>query len=113
MPFRHRFSGPGDPGMDRAALTAAVRHVRALAAGRGAEALTDGELLRAFTTRGDEAAFATLVRRHGPLVLGTCRRALRNAHDAEDAFQATFIILARRAAAIPRLESLAGWLHGV
>src|SRR5436190_4659509 len=99
--------------MSRATLTAAVRHVRALAAGRGANDPTDGDLLRAFAVAGDGDAFAVLVKRHGPLVLGVCRRVLQRLHDAEDAFQATFVLLAQRAVALKGSVSLAGWLHGV
>src|SRR5207248_292090 len=73
----------------------------------------DGELLRQFVARRDEAAFAALLARHGPLVLGVCRQLLGDVHDAEDAFQAVFLILAKRAASICRRESLSAWLHRV
>src|SRR5262249_42961899 len=75
--------------------------------------MTDGQLLECFLTRRDEAAFAALVRRHGPMVLGVCRRMLHNPHDAEDAFQATFPVLGRKAATIARRELLGNWLYGV
>jgi RNA polymerase sigma factor (sigma-70 family) len=76
----------------------------------------DEQLLERFLARRDEAAeeaFAELVRRHGPMVLGACRRILRDAHEAEDAFQATFLVLARKAAAVVRREKVASWLYCV
>src|SRR5262245_45602416 len=73
----------------------------------------DPELLAAFARRRDEDAFALLVRRHGPLVYGVCRRWLREPADVEDAFQATFLVLVKRAESINRPERLANWLHGV
>ena len=74
---------------------------------------SDARLLERFTADRDEAAFATLLRRHGPMVLGVCRRVLRNPHDADDAFQATFLILVRRAASLQSPAQVGGWLHGV
>src|SRR4051812_46167739 len=75
--------------------------------------MTDSDLLERFVTAQDESAFEGLVRRHGPMVLGLCRRALRDDHEAEDAFQATFMVLVRNARTIRKRESLASWLYGV
>src|SRR5262245_23718950 len=89
-----------------------LRHVRRLAA-RPASVLDDRQLLERFTAGRDEAAFAELVRRHGPMVLGVCRRVLHNSHDADDAFQATFLVLVRKAGSISKGESVGGWLQRV
>src|SRR5262245_46647942 len=75
--------------------------------------LTDGELLDSFLIRSDEAAFEALVRRHGPMVFGVCRRLLQAEHDAEDAFQATFLVLVRKAESIVPRDSVGNWLYGV
>jgi RNA polymerase sigma factor (sigma-70 family) len=93
--------------------TAAVLpHLRRLLAGPAASA-SDPQLLERFLAGHDATAFAALVRRHGPMVFGVCRRLLPNAHDAEDAFQATFLVLVRRAASLGRPERLGNWLYGV
>jgi RNA polymerase sigma factor (sigma-70 family) len=73
----------------------------------------DGQLLERFVDHRDEAAFAALVKRFGPLVLGVCRRVLRHEQDAEDAFQATFLVLVRNARSIQQRESVGSWLYGV
>ncbi len=78
-----------------------------------ADGLSDGELVGRFVSRRDEAAFEALLRRHGPMVLRLCRSVLRDLHAAEDAFQATFLVLACKAAAIRKQQSAAGWLYGV
>jgi RNA polymerase sigma factor (sigma-70 family) len=75
--------------------------------------MTDEQLLEGFLARRDESAFEALLRRHGPMVLGVCRRVLRNSHDAEDAFQAAFLIFFRKAAAIRKRASLSSWLHRI
>jgi len=77
------------------------------------EPVSDAILLERFVSGREEAAFVALVQRHGPLVEGICRRVLRNDHDVEDVFQATFLVLARKAAGIPWRESVGGWLCSV
>jgi RNA polymerase sigma factor (sigma-70 family) len=93
-------------------LDTVLRHLRKLVGSPAAED-SDGRLLERFLTQRDEAAFTALLARHGPMVWGLCRRLLPEPHDAEDAFQATFLVLVRRARSLDRRGSLAGWLHGV
>jgi RNA polymerase sigma factor (sigma-70 family) len=90
-----------------------LQHLRRAVLLREGAGLTDGQLLGEFISRRDEAALAAVVRRHGPMVWGVCRRILRNHHDAEDAFQATFLVLVRKAASIVPREMVGNWLYGV
>ena len=99
--------------MDNASLSAVLRQVRKLAVAPGIEGRSDAELLEAFLSQQDAAAFAAVVQRHGPMVLNVCHRVLHQREDAEDAFQATFLILARKAASVRKRPALASWLHGV
>jgi RNA polymerase sigma factor (sigma-70 family) len=94
-------------------MNAVLRHLHKVALLHDGGGLADGQLLDRFLTQRDEDAFTGLVVRHGPMVLAVCRRLLGNAHDAEDAFQATFLVLARKAAALRTHPLLGGWLHGV
>src|SRR6476659_427642 len=87
-------------------------HLRRVALARDAET-GDGQLLGAFVATRDEAAFAALVRRHGPMVLGVCRRVVGDPHLAEDAFKATVLVLARRAAVVRPRHLVGHWLYGV
>jgi RNA polymerase sigma factor (sigma-70 family) len=98
--------------MTSGTLGTLLGHLRQLAGGEEVGRLTDGELLRRFIA-GDETAFAVLVARQGPMVYGVCRRVLHRLHEAEDAFQATFLVLARRAATITRHEAVGSWLYKV
>jgi RNA polymerase sigma factor (sigma-70 family) len=94
----------------------ALKHLRTLYRYGVTGHLTDEQLLDRFVARRDESgeeAFAELVERHGTMVLGVCRRVLGDAHDAEDAFQATFLVLARKATTILRREHVVSWLYGV
>src|SRR5437879_7311196 len=90
-----------------------IQHLRRAMLLRDGAGLTDQQLLEDYISRRDEAALAALVQRHGPMVWGVCRRVLSNYHDAEDAFQATFLVFVRRAASITSPELLANWLYGV
>ena len=90
-----------------------LRFVRGLVRAADGDGKSDSQLLQEFVTRRDEAAFAGLLRRYGPLVLGVCRQVVRDLHAAEDAFQATFLVLACKAASIRRGASLGPWLYRV
>src|SRR6516225_5450093 len=96
--------------MSHPAIDCLVRHLRQNA---GAATRADHELLARFAALGDEAAFAALVRRHGPVVRGLCRRLLGDPGLADDVFQATFLVLARRAGSIRQRGSVSSWLYGV
>src|SRR5438105_7256647 len=104
-----------DSDMATAQLGTVLRHIHRLAGEPpgSTRRLTDRQLLDDFATRRDEAAFAALVARHGPMVLRVCRRVLNHEQDAEDAFQATFLVLARHIHSIRKREALANWLYGV
>src|SRR5437868_2249824 len=96
--------------MAHAQLSLVLRHLRKLA---GDGKATDRQLLHRFAAQHEEAAFEMLVERHGPAVLGLCRRILHHEHDAEDVFQATFLVLTRKASSIRKPDSLGCWLYGV
>ncbi len=99
--------------MGDAQHAAANRQLRMLFEGGTVVSLSDGQLLELFASRRDETAFAALVDRHGPMVRRVCGEVLGNHHDAEDAFQATFLVLARQVGSIRGRDSLASWLYGV
>jgi RNA polymerase sigma factor (sigma-70 family) len=94
-------------------MSRVIEHFRKTVLAGGQANLSDGQLLECFVRHRDEAAVAALVRRHGPMVWGVCRRILRSHHDAEDAFQATFLVLVRKAASVVPREMVANWLYGV
>jgi RNA polymerase sigma factor (sigma-70 family) len=106
-------SGFGAAVMSSSTLQMGIQRLRSLLAGQGRPGESDEQLLSAFTTRHDDNAFAILMRRHGPMVLRVCRRVLGHEQDAEDAFQATFLVLARKAAALRNKTTLAGFLYGI
>ena len=99
-----------EPPMSQTAIQDVVERLRQAVE---VEQTPDGLLLDAFVRARSETAFAELVRRHGPMVWGVCRRVLRHEADAEDAFQATFLAFVRRAGSIARGEAVAGWLYRV
>jgi RNA polymerase sigma factor (sigma-70 family) len=102
----------GDFGMARAPVGAILQYLRKLTASP-ADGETDRHLVRRFVAARDEAAFAAILRRHGGMVLGVCRGALRDAHEVEDAFQATFLVFVGKAGSLRRPELLGNWLYGV
>src|SRR5579885_3146405 len=90
-----------------------IQTLRRAAGPHDEAAPTDGQLLESYVRGREEAAFAALVRRHGPMVWGACRRALRHHQDAEDVFQATFLVLAKKAGSVQWRDSVAPWLYAV
>src|SRR5262245_40031106 len=99
--------------MAHAQTSPVSRFLRRLSVAHLVAAAPDDELLERFAVHREEAAFAALVRRHGPLVLGVCRRVLTDPHAAEDCFQATFLVLARKAGSLQGPQPLGPWLYGV
>jgi RNA polymerase sigma factor (sigma-70 family) len=90
-----------------------LQHLRRLTVTARTENASDGELVESFVAEGDDDAFTALFRRHGPMVLGLCRRVLHNEQEADDAFQATFLVFARRAHSLRSRDTLGSWLYGV
>src|SRR5690348_10101362 len=99
--------------MTNAQATSILRPLRRWLGTQIRESDTDRQLLERYLFRRDESAFALLIERHGPMVLGVCRRRLSGPHDVEDAFQATFLVLARQAGSVRKRDSLGSWLHSV
>ncbi len=99
--------------MDGGGLKSAVRYLRSLFEADPRVGVSDEELIERFVAHRESAALESLVLRHGPMVWGVCRRILRDHHDIEDAFQATFLVLARRAEAITPRRKVGNWLYGV
>lgn len=99
--------------MSRSTLAAEIRRLRSKLAPQGRSEDGDEQLLHEFCTHREDSAFAVLVRRYGPMVLHVCRRVLGHHQDAEDAFQATFLVLARNAATMRKQTALASFLHGI
>jgi len=99
--------------MAAGSMSEVVQHLRQTMLLRENAGLTDGQLLERFIATRDNAALAVLVRRHAPMVWGVCRRLLHRHQDAEDAFQATFLVLVRKAASVMPREMVVNWLHGV
>jgi RNA polymerase sigma factor (sigma-70 family) len=99
--------------VSRSALAAGVRYLRNVLASQGHHEDSDEQLLRAFVVGRDETAFTALVGRYGPMVEGVCRRVLGHQQDAEDAFQATFLVLAQKGASLRKKTALASFLYGI
>src|SRR5271170_1769637 len=110
---RWQAKGRGENSMATGGLTKVVQILRRSALLRDGGGLSDGQLLECFISRREEAAFEAIVRRHGPMVWGVCRRILGDHHDAEDAFQATFLVLLRKAGSVMPREMVGNWLYGV
>jgi RNA polymerase sigma factor (sigma-70 family) len=94
-------------------MSAVLQHLRRATLRQDGGGMSDGKLLECFLARREEAAFEALVRRHGPMVLSVCRRVLHNTHDAEDAFQAAFLVLVRKAGSLRSRDTVGNWLYGV
>jgi DNA-directed RNA polymerase specialized sigma24 family protein len=99
--------------MNHAQLRAVLGQVRKLVDAWNTASQNDRILLRAFTATTDQTAFTALVQRNGPMVLNVCRHAQHHMEDAEDVFQAAFLLLADKGTSLGKLESLAGWLYGL
>src|SRR5436190_20791893 len=99
--------------MKQHSLHTVLDGMRRAAIRRDGAGLSDGELFEAYLAERDRDFLEALVRRHGPMVFGVCQRLLRNSHDAEDAFQATFLVLVRRAETVWPRDQVGHWLYGV
>src|SRR5262245_29679788 len=104
---------PSGANMASRAFSSVLRYLHRAVGGPNAPEQGDGQLLERFITGHDQAALDAIIQRHGRLVWGVCQRLLHDPHDAEDAFQATFLVLIRKAATVEKRSSLGSWLYGV